>query len=378
MKPPNQSEILAIISDQAEQDSVSEGDAVIITKKTPFYGESGGQVGDIGIIKNNNAEFQVTDTQKAANDLTIHIGKIISGKLKKSDQIDLEVTTRNRSKIKSNHSATHLLHKALQEELGDHVSQKGSYVSAEILRFDFTHNKQVSKEELRKIENRVNQIIRQNSEVATELMSIEDAKKSGAMALFGEKYDAKVRVLSMGQDQDKIFSKELCGGTHVKATGDIGVFKITSESSIAAGIRRIEAITGEAALTYLQDQEILIEEIANNLKSPKNEISTNIENLITAKKQLEKEISKLKQANVAQIDDADIFEISGDKILFKIADLDAKNARELAFQFKAKEFASIILITSSLGKAGVIVVSNNPEKFNAVELTQKTSSRIRQ
>ena len=376
-KSSDNSEVIALIQNEEEVMEVNSGEFYLIAKNTPFYPESGGQIGDQGIIKTANSLAEITDTQKFANNLIIHFAKVKKGNFKINDKITLEIDHLRRNKIKANHSATHLLHKALQEILGSHISQKGSLVSDKLLRFDFSHNGAISRAEIHQIEDAVNHIIIQNNMVETNIMSIEEAKNSGAVALFGEKYDEDVRVLTMGNWHNSFFSKELCGGTHVKATGDIGLFKIISESSIASGIRRIEAITGEKALKYLQENETIIEEITDICKSPKREISSNIQNLINSKKALEKEIVKLKQKNAANIKEGEVVLLKKEKILFKIIeDLEAKDARDLAFQFKKQDYALIILISIFNNKLAVITLSNKVKLFDAVPITKKIVEKL--
>jgi alanyl-tRNA synthetase len=225
---------------------------IIVLDETPFYGESGGQVGDTGMLTSSDATFIVKDTQKQGKSI-LHIGEVEKGSINKGDELSAEFDHENRKAISRNHSATHLMHAALQQVLGEHVSQKGSLVDAEKLRFDFSHFEPVSKDQLKQIEQIVNAQIRGNSAAMANEMELEAAKASGAMALFGEKYDDVVRVVSMGNQQDdKSFSTELCGGVHVNRVGDIGFFKITAETGIASGVRRIEAVTGEAAVNWVE------------------------------------------------------------------------------------------------------------------------------
>ena len=216
-------------------------EGMIVLNQTPFYAESGGQVGDKGIIVKDDFKFEVTDVQKKLGDLFVHYGKVISGSIKLDQDVELKIDVNRRNDTRAYHSATHLLHESLRRVLGDHVTQKGSLVEPERLRFDFSHMKPISNEEVGKIENYVNEMVQKKSEVKTRIMTPKEAVENGALALFGEKYGEEVRVLSMGDEGDKYFSTELCGGTHVKNTGDIGKFKIVSQSSIAAGVRRIEA-----------------------------------------------------------------------------------------------------------------------------------------
>jgi alanyl-tRNA synthetase len=248
--------IKLLLKDNKEVSSLSEGDeGLIIVNQTPFYGESGGQVGDTGEIIRDDFKFEVTDVQKKLGDLFVHYGKVISGSIKLDQDVELKIDVNRRNDTRAYHSATHLLHESLRRVLGDHVTQKGSLVEPERLRFDFSHMKPISNEEVGKIENYVNEMVHKKSEVKTRIMTPKEAVENGALALFGEKYGEEVRVLSMGDEGDKYFSTELCGGTHVKNTGDIGKFKIISQSSIAAGVRRIEALRDKQLEEYLKNKE---------------------------------------------------------------------------------------------------------------------------
>lgn len=310
-------------------DSISAGtEAIIILAETPFYAESGGQCGDAGTLKTNSGLFEVQDTQKLGNAIAHH-GKLLEGVMAKSDKTTAQVDAERRSAITLNHSATHLLHAALRKVLGDHVTQKGSLVRAENLRFDFSHLEAVTAAELREVERLVNQQVRRNHVVETNVMDIESAKQKGAMALFGEKYDDEVRVLSMGD-----FSTELCGGIHASNTGDIGLFKITSESGIAAGIRRIEAVTGEAALDAIEAQNCQYEQKISESQAKV--------------KQLEKEIQQLKdklasQAGASLI--SQVKEIAGIKVLISQLDgADNKALRGMVDELKNQIGSGIILL----------------------------------
>ena len=357
------SEIISICDLNGQRfDEISDQDqeSIIITKETPFYAESGGQIGDTGRIISDAGVFAVKDTKKVGRDLIIHIGNIQTGKISNSSTVKLEIDNQRRDRIRSNHSATHLLHSALQAKLGDHITQRGSYVSEEILRFDFTHNKAVSKEEIIEIEKLVNSVIRNNGKVDTSVMEVEEAKKKGAKALFGEKYDQKVRVLSIGQNAEDVpFSQELCGGTHVSRSGDIGMFKIINEGSIASGIRRIEAITGQRCLSYIQSQEEILNKVANLLKSSKEDIENNIESLITNKRKLEKDVSNIKQKLSLNISPEEVLKVERFQILIKILeDLTAKDARELTLKLKNNDIPIIITLAKTNGKVSVIVSVN--------------------
>ena len=272
--------ITLILKGNKEVQDLQENDeGIIITNQTPFYGESGGQVADTGIISNEVFEFEVTDVQKKLGDLFVHYGKVIKGSIKLKDSVELKIDTQRRNDIRAYHSATHLLHEALRRVLGEHVTQKGSLVQSDRLRFDFSHMKPISEEEMVKIEHYVNSIIKKKSEVKTRIMTPKEAVENGALALFGEKYGDEVRVLSMGDEEGKFFSTELCGGTHVANTADIGKFKIISQSSIAAGVRRIEALRDMQLVDFLNERENL-----SNLSDQKNEAVI---------KELEKKIIKL-------------------------------------------------------------------------------------
>ena len=259
--------ITLILKENKEVEDLKENDeGIIITNQTPFYGESGGQVADMGTISNESFEFQVSDVQKKLGDLFVHCGKVKKGSIKINNSVELKIDTERRKNIRAYHSSTHLLHESLRRVLGEHVTQKGSLVDSDRLRFDFNHMKAISDEEINKIEQNVNAIIEKKTEVKTRIMTPKEAVKNGALALFGEKYAEEVRVLSMGEEKDKYFSTELCGGTHVKNTSEIGTFKIISQSSVAAGVRRIEALRGNKLKDYLQNRKEL-----SNLSIQKNE-----------------------------------------------------------------------------------------------------------
>ena len=249
---------------------------MIIVNQTPFYGESGGQVGDTGEIVSGDFKFKVSDVQKKLGDLFAHYGKVISGEIKINQNVELKIDTSRRENIRAYHSATHLLHESLRRVLGTHVTQKGSLVEADRLRFDFSHMKPISDEEINKIEQHVNSMVNTKSEVKTRLMTPKEAVENGALALFGEKYGDEVRVLSMGDEKSKYFSTELCGGTHVKNTGDIGKFKIVSQSSIAAGVRRVEALRDKQLQDYLNNKEKLSDLSAQKEEKTINDLSSQI------------------------------------------------------------------------------------------------------
>lgn len=290
--------IQAIIKDKQEVKILKQGEkGYIITNQTPFYGESGGQVGDHGVIEDDDGNrFIVTDTQKKANGLFVHYGEMRKGEYHVGGEIRLKIDKKRRQSIRAHHSATHLLHTALREILGNHVTQKGSLVNDDYLRFDFAHHQALSDDEIQQVEILVNQHIIGNSDVTTRLMACEDAINAGAMALFGEKYADEVRVVSMGETQyDKAWSVELCGGTHVQQTGDIGGFKIISEGSVAGGVRRIEAVCGIANLTHHQQQQSLLDDLAKRLNVKKNDILQRVDQIYQERKNLEQENQQLKR-----------------------------------------------------------------------------------
>lgn len=289
------STVTALFRDGQPVDEIHAGEtAVVVLDETPFYGESGGQVGDKGVLKSGDVEFAVSDTQKYGQAFG-HQGTLTQGSLRVNDRVDAQVDIARRNRIRRNHSATHLLHAALRQILGEHVAQKGSLVNDKYLRFDFSHFEAMKAEEIRQVEDLVNEQIRRNLPVQTEVMALEDAKSKGAMALFGEKYDDHVRVLTMGD-----FSTELCGGTHTNRTGDIGLFRIQSESGTAAGIRRIEAFTGEGAIASVHQQSDLLDEVAHLVKGDANNLSDKVRAVIDRARVLEKEIQQLKGQQAAQ------------------------------------------------------------------------------
>jgi len=360
--------VIALFKDGEETDALSSGDdGVVILDKTPFYAESGGQVGDSGSLKiASGGEFAVNDTRKQGGDLFGHFGKVANGELRVGDQVTADVDATNRNATALNHSATHLLHAALRRILGDHVQQKGSLVDAERLRFDFSHFEPVTAEELLAIEKLVNEKIRENYPVETRIMNLDDAKKSGAMALFGEKYDADVRVLSMGD-----FSVELCGGTHVNAIGDIGLFKITVETGIASGVRRIEAVTGATAMDWVQSEEQTLNRVAGLVKAGKDDVEDKLSQLLEKNRKLEKELEQLKSkmASAAGSDLASsAVDVAGVKVLASVLEgADVKALRETMDQLKNK-----------LGTAVIVLAAVDGEKVSLVAgVTKDTTDKVR-
>ena len=290
-------QVVALVKDGIEVQSAAANDAVtVITNQTPFYGESGGQMGDAGVISSSNMRGEVTDTAKPLGRLHAHQVTIGTGEIKVGDFVTLKIDTERRDSLRANHSATHLLHASLRNRLGEHLTQKGSLVAPDRLRFDFSHNQAVAPQEIALIEADVNAQIRGNQAVTTRLMTPDDAVAAGALALFGEKYGDEVRVLTMGKTDDSHYSLELCGGTHVNALGDIALFTIVSEGAVASGIRRIEALTGEAARLWLVGRETQLKNVAAMLKTAPDEVGVRIETLISERKRMEKELSEAKNA----------------------------------------------------------------------------------
>ncbi len=357
------SKVVALFQEGKPVDCLEEGhEGVVVLDKTSFYAESGGQVGDVGLLEEADVTFEVSDTQKTG-DAFLHIGKLSRGELNVGDVVTASVQDDKRQAIAHNHSATHLMHAALRQVLGEHVQQKGSLVDADRLRFDFSHFEPVTPEQIKTIEEIVNDQIRLNHEVETNLMSQDDAIKSGAMALFGEKYGDTVRVLRMSD-----FSVELCGGTHVKRTGDIGLFKIINETGIAAGVRRIEAVTGKAALAWFENQEQQLNQIASIVKGSRDDATDKVKQLAERAKHLEKELEQLK-AKLASSAGSDLAsqaeEINGIKVLAaKLEGADRKTLMSTMDQLKNK-----------LGCAAVVLASVEGEKINLVAGVTKDETK---
>ena len=338
----SQSTVKALIKDGVLVDEISAGDeAVVVLDATPFYAESGGQVGDTGFLKAGNAQFEVMDTQKQG-DAFAHIGNLIEGSIKTGDQLEAGIDAGRRLATIRNHSATHLMHAALRQVLGGHVQQKGSLVDPYKLRFDFSHFEAITPLQLTNIESMVNDQIRKNFDTDAEVMTIDDAKAKGAMALFGEKYGNEVRVVSMGD-----FSMELCGGVHVKRAGDIGLFKIVSESGVASGVRRIEALTGNIALDWVEAIERQLKNVANLVKSSADDVEDKVLQLLDRLKTQEKELEQLKSklASAAGSDlSSQVIEVNGIKVLSAKIDAEAKSLRDLLDQLKNKLGSAIIVL----------------------------------
>lgn len=351
------SEVVAIVVEGEQVNTISEGQSgIIILDKTPFYAESGGQTGDSGKIITEEAEAQVTDTKKFNKSIHLHETTVVNGSISVGDKVEAIVNEDQRKNTAKNHTCTHLLHKVLKEMLGNHVNQAGSYVSQDRLRFDYTHFEAVDHETLKEIERRVNEAILADYTVNTDVLNIEEAKKSGATALFDEKYDEMVRVVSVGD-----FSKELCGGTHIDESAKIGLFKIISESSIASGVRRIEAITGRATLNYLKELAALTDELSTVMKSSKEELLGKVNTLKKEVKEKEKEIQKLNneilKKNLDQILDQ-YEEINGIKLFaLKLKDKDANSLRDIADKIKDKNQSCVVILASDLGDKVLFVAA---------------------
>ncbi|MCK9236744.1 MAG: alanine--tRNA ligase [Thiopseudomonas sp.] len=372
-------QIVNLLKDGQTAEHASAGDElVVVLDKTPFYAESGGQVGDCGYLLAPGVRFEVRDTTKAG-DAFLHHGMLLEGELNNGTWVQAQVDSGVRQATVLNHSATHLLHAALREIVGEHVQQKGSLVDSQRLRFDFSHFEALSAEQITALEDRVNQHIRNNTEICTELTDIETAKKKGALALFGEKYGNEVRVLSMGDG----YSVELCGGTHAKRTGDIGVFKITSEGGVAAGVRRIEAITGELAWQWLKNTEGTVKQLMSMVKANRDNLVDKLQAVLEQNKTLEKELqqSKAKAASAAGSDlVAQAQTVNGVKVLAAQLDgLDNKALLELVDQLKNKLGSSVILLGSVLDDRVVLVAGVTKDlttRFKAGDLMRQAAAQV--
>ena len=373
------SKIIGLFQQNEAVETLSVGaEAVVVLESTPFYAESGGQVGDRGRIEVEGGVFEVSDTQKQGGHLFLHYGKVLSGELKNKRVCSASVEPTNRQAIILNHSATHLLHAALRQVLGDHVTQKGSLVNAERLRFDFAHFEPMTVDEIKIIERMVNQQIRHNAQVTADIMSKDDALKVGAMALFGEKYGDEVRVLKIGE-----FSTELCGGVHVQRAGDIGLFKIISETGVASGVRRVEAITGEVAMQWLEVREKSITAIANVVKAAPEAAADKVQQLMDKSKSLEKELERL-QSKLASSAGGELasqaVDIDGIKVLaVKLDGVEPKAMGDVLDQLKNKlGSAAIVLASVSNGKVNLIagVTKEQTKRVKAGDLVNSVASQV--
>ncbi|CUA62645.1 alanine--tRNA ligase [Escherichia coli] len=370
--------VTALFVDGKAVDAINAGqDAVVVLDQTPFYAESGGQVGDKGELKGANFSFAVEDTQKYGQAIG-HIGKLAAGSLKVGDAVQADVDEARRARIRLNHSATHLMHAALRQVLGTHVSQKGSLVNDKVLRFDFSHNEAMKPEEIRAVEDLVNAQIRRNLPIETNIMDLEAAKAKGAMALFGEKYDERVRVLSMGD-----FSTELCGGTHASRTGDIGLFRIISESGTAAGVRRIEAVTGEGAIATVHADSDRLSEVAHLLKGDSNNLADKVRSVLERTRQLEKELQQLKEQAAAQ-ESANLsskaIDVNGVKLLVsELSGVEPKMLRTMVDDLKNQLGSTIIVLaTVAEGKVSLIagVSKDVTDRVKAGELIGMVAQQV--
>ncbi|MEM8839764.1 MAG: alanine--tRNA ligase, partial [Pseudomonadota bacterium] len=385
--------VKAIVRGGERVESLSEGDeAAIITNQTPFYGESGGQIGDTGTIVAGEATFRVTDTQKKGGGVFVHSGIMEKSGLQNGTAVDMQIDSERRTLIRANHSATHLIHEALREVLGTHVAQKGSLVSDERLRFDFSHPKPMNEAELRQVEDMANAIVLQNAQVSTRVMAVDDAIEAGAMALFGEKYGDEVRVVSMGEAQEgekkgKTYSLELCGGTHVRRTGDIGVIKIVQESASAAGVRRLEALTADGARREFNDYETQLRQIAALLKVGVQDLAPRVEALLDERKRLERDLKDAKKqlalsggSGEASADDKPI-DVNGVSFLGRVVrGIAPKDLKGIVDEAKTSIGSGVIALVgiSDDGKAGIVVgvTDDLTSRFNAVDLVRLGSAAL--
>jgi alanyl-tRNA synthetase len=379
--------VLALVQEGKTVDAVKAGEkATLVVNQTPFYAESGGQTGDHGVIKTaDGSVFRVTDTLKRVGDLFVHLGEVESGQFKAGDAVALTVDTSRRSGNRQHHSATHLLHEALRTRLGTHVAQKGSMVEPGRLRFDFSHTKPMTADDVAFVEAMANDIVLQNDAVNTRLMTVDDAVAEGAMALFGEKYGDEVRVVSMGRNPEgsskPIYSLELCGGTHVRRTGDIGLIKVVSESAVAAGVRRMEALAGSAARAYLDEQDKRVSALADALKTSPAQLVERVQSLMDERKSLEKELRDVKKAMALASSKPTLDSVGA--IAFSsriIQDLDAQDLKPLVLQ-DLKTLGSGVSVNVSVSAAGAasIVVGVSADltsKFDAVALVRVAASAV--
>jgi len=387
----------ALVKDGKDTDSLKAGESgAIVLNQTPFYAESGGQVGDTGLMSGEGVKFRVTDTQKKAGDLFVHLGTVEQGTLKVGTALQLEVDHIRRSSIRAHHSATHLLHEALRQVLGDHIAQRGSLVAPDRLRFDFVHPKPITAEELARVEDIANEVVLENDEVTTRLMAVDDARGAGARALFGEKYGDEVRVVSMGKSardhgQNALgWSVELCGGTHVRRTGDIGLISVTGESAVSSGVRRIEALTGRHARKHANDTMALAKTAALELRTTIEDVPARIASLMEERKKLERDLSdarkKLAMGGGASSANGSaaasgVREAGGVKLLARaIEGVETKDLKSLVDDGKKQIGSGVVAIVGVTedGKAGVVVgvTSDLISRFSAVDLVKIASATL--
>jgi alanyl-tRNA synthetase len=388
--------VAALVKDGKETDSLKAGETgSIVLNQTPFYAESGGQVGDTGVLTGEGGvKFRVTETQKKAGDLFVHTGKVEQGTLRAGTALQLEVDHSRRSSIRAHHSATHLLHEALRQVLGDHIAQRGSLVAPDRLRFDFVHPKPITADELARVEDIANDVVLENDEVTTRIMAVDDAREAGARALFGEKYGDEVRVVSMGKGARGHganalgWSVELCGGTHVRRTGDIGLISVISEGAVASGVRRIEALTGRHARKHANDTIALAKTAASELRTSIEDVPARITSLLEERKKLERDLSdarkKLAMGGGASAGNGagnGVREVGNVKLLARAVEgVETKDLKSLVDDGKKQIGSGVVAIVGVTddGKAGIVVgvTADLTSRFNAVELVRKGSEAL--
>jgi alanyl-tRNA synthetase len=384
-----------LVKDSNQVDSRKAGETgAIVLNQTPFYAESGGQVGDTGLLTGEGVTFRVTDTQKKAGDLFVHLGTVEQGTLKAGAALALEVDHARRASIRAHHSATHLLHEALRQVLGDHIAQRGSLVAPDRLRFDFVHPKPITADELARVEDIANNVVLENDEVTTRLMAVDDARDAGARALFGEKYGDEVRVVSMGKTAREHganalgWSVELCGGTHVRRTGDIGLISVTGESAVASGVRRIEALTGNHARKHANDTMVLAKTAAAELRTTLEDMPARITALMEERKKLERDLSdarkKLAMGGGGAVNGAASLgtrDVGNVKLMARAVEgIEMKDLKSLVDEGKKQLGSGVVAIVGVTGdgKAGVVVgvTADLTSRYNAVELVRAASEAL--
>jgi alanyl-tRNA synthetase len=390
--------VAALVKDGKDVESLKTGESgAIVLNQTPFYAESGGQVGDTGVMTGEGVRFRVTDTQKKAGDLFVHLGTVEQGTLKSGTALLLEVDHARRASIRAHHSATHLLHEALRQVLGDHIAQRGSLVAPDRLRFDFVHQKPITPEELSRVEDIANAVVLDNDEVTTRLMAVDDARDAGARALFGEKYGDEVRVVSMGKTAREHgsnalgWSVELCGGTHVRRTGDIGLISITGESAVSSGVRRIEALTGNHARKHANDTIALAKTAAAELRTTLDDMPARIAALMEERKKLERDLSDARKklamgggaaaSNGSAAGAVGVREVGNVKLMARAVEgIEMKDLKSLADDGKKQLGSGVVAIVGVTGdgKAGVVVgvTSDLTSRYNAVDLVRVASEAL--
>jgi alanyl-tRNA synthetase len=382
--------VLALVRDGQDARALRAGESgLLVLNQTPFYGESGGQIGDTGAISAAGLRVRVTDTHKKLGDLIVHHVTVEAGSLEVGQSVELAVDHQRRGAIRANHSATHLLHEALRQVLGDHVAQKGSLVAPDRLRFDFSHPKPINDDELEAVEDLANRVLLQNEPVVTKLMAVDDAIESGARALFGEKYGDEVRVVSMGHPNDgaqanKAFSVELCGGTHVQRTGDIGLITVVSEGAVAAGVRRLEAMTGEAARRHLRQESRRLHDIAGLLKAPIDEAPDRLSALVEDRRRLERDLADARRKLAMGGGGAGgepVREIGGVKVMTRaVSGVEMRDLKSLADEGKKRLGSGIVAIVGVAedGKAGIVVgiTEDLTQRFDAVSLVRAGAEKL--